>query len=259
VHAPDSIEVLGVKVSSVSLAEAVQTIEHWIKVKQPTYVTCTGMHGVMESRQDPEVKRIHNAAGLVVPDGMPLVWMNHFYGRRNVTRCYGPDLFLAVMKRSSEEDAGFKHYFYGGDEEVPELLRDRMQERFPGLKVVGTYSPPFRPLTPEEDEDVVTMIRESGADIVWIGLSTPKQERWMADHVEKLGGPVLIGVGAAFDFHTGRVTQAPKQIQKSGLEWLFRLVMEPKRLWKRYSKNVPLFLLLVLRQMVSGRRQPSRR
>jgi N-acetylglucosaminyldiphosphoundecaprenol N-acetyl-beta-D-mannosaminyltransferase len=259
VHAPDAITLLGVKVSSVSLAEAVQTIEHWIKVKQPTYVTCTGMHGIMESREDPDIKRIHNEAGMVVPDGMPLVWMNHYYGRRHVTRCYGPDLFLEVMKRSVEEDAGFRHFFYGGAEGVPEDLGKRMQKRFPGLKVVGTYSPPFRPLTPEEDDEIISMIRDSDADIVWIGLSTPKQERWMADHVKKLGHPVQIGVGAAFDFHTGRVVQAPRLIQKSGLEWLFRLVVEPRRLWKRYLKNVPLFLLLSLRQMVSGKRPPNLR
>lgn len=257
-HEPDSIDVLGVKVSSVSLAEAVQTIEHWVRVKQGTYVTCTGMHGIMESRSDPEVKRCHNQAGMVVPDGMPLVWLNHYYDRRHVTRCYGPDLFLAVMKRSAEEDAGFKHFFYGGAEGVPEQLAERMKERFPGLQVVGTYSPPFRPLTEEEDETVVTMIRDSGADIVWIGLSTPKQERWMADHTDKLGSVVQVGVGAAFDFHTGRVVQAPSRVQKSGFEWLFRLVVEPRRLWKRYIKNVPIFLVLVLRQMATGRRQPPR-
>ncbi|GBE29603.1 putative N-acetylmannosaminyltransferase [bacterium BMS3Bbin04] len=217
------------------------------------------MHGGMESRGDADIRRFHNEAGMVVPDGMPLVWMNHYYGRRHVTRCYGPDLFLAVMKDSVGKDAGFKHFFYGGAEGVPELLGERMQERFPGLNVVGAYSPPFRELSPEEDEHIIQMIRNSEADIVWVGLSTPKQERWMSEHVNKLSRPVLVGVGAAFDFHTGRVVQAPKFIQKSGLEWLFRMLMEPKRLWKRYSKNVPLFLLLILRQMASGRRPPHPR
>ncbi len=213
------------------------------------------MHGVMESQADEAIRQIHNKAGMVVPDGMPLVWMNHYHGRRHVTRCYGPDLFLAVLQRSVENDAGFKHFFYGGAEGVPEMLAERMREKFPALQVAGTWSPPFRPLTPEEDEQVVKMIRDSGADIVWIGLSTPKQERWMADHVEKLGRPVLIGVGAAFDFYTGRVTQAPRWIQRSGLEWFFRMVMEPRRLWKRYLKNVPLFLILVIREMATGKRQ----
>jgi len=259
VQAPDSIELLGVKVSSVSLDQAVEVIDHWIGEEQPNYVTCTGMHGVMESREDEDIRRFHNEAGMVVPDGMPLVWMNHYYGRRHVTRCYGPDLFLAVMETSVGKDAGFKHFFYGGAEGVPEALGERMQERFPRLKVVGAYSPPFRELSPEEDEHIIQMIRDSEADIVWIGLSTPKQERWMADHVKKLGRPILIGVGAAFDFYTGRVVQAPRLVQKSGLEWLFRLLMEPRRLWKRYSKNVPLFLLLTLRQMASGRRPPRPR
>lgn len=253
---PETVELLGLEVSSVSLAQTVEIIEEWIRSGRSTFITCTGMHGVMESRSDPELLDAHRRAGMIVPDGMPLVWVNRYFGHRHVDRVYGPDLLLAVCERSVEPDAGFRHFFYGAAEGVAEELAQRLRARYPGLAVAGTYSPPFRPVTPEEDREIVQMIRAARPDIVWVGLSTPKQERWMAEHVDRLDGPVLIGVGAAFDFHTGRLTQAPRWIRRAGMEWLFRLLTEPRRLWKRYWKNVPLFLALILREMaVTGRRR----
>jgi N-acetylglucosaminyldiphosphoundecaprenol N-acetyl-beta-D-mannosaminyltransferase len=200
----------------------------------------------MASQADSELRGIHNLAGLVTPDGMPLVWIGRLQGHRQMDRVYGPDLMLALCERSVPR--GYRNYFYGGAASVPEQLAEGLQSRFPGLQVSGTYSPPFRPLTPDEDADVVTKINAAQSDIVWVGLGTPKQERWMAAHVGRIDAPVLLGVGAAFDFHTGRLPQAPNWMRRSGLEWCFRLLTEPKRLWRRYLSNNPRFVALVLLQ-----------
>lgn len=239
-------DVLGVGVSAVNMELALRTIEGWIARGEQHYVCVSGVHGVMESQADEALRQIHNRAGMVTPDGMPLVWLSRLNGRRHVDRVYGPDLMLACCELSLRR--GYRHYFYGGAEGVPELLAERLSKRFPGLRVVGTYSPPFRPLTPEEDETLVDRINATEPDIVWVGLSTPKQERWMAAHVGRVRAPVLIGVGAAFDFHAGLKKQAPFWMQRSGLEWLFRLGTEPRRLWKRYLVNNPRFVWRILLQ-----------
>jgi N-acetylglucosaminyldiphosphoundecaprenol N-acetyl-beta-D-mannosaminyltransferase len=226
--------------------DALEVIDGWITSGDRQYVCVTGVHGVMESQRDASLRQIHNAAGLVTPDGMPLVWLSRWRGFRNTTRVYGPDLMLAVCERSLA--AGYRHFFYGGDEGVSERLVRRLEKRFPGLIVAGTYSPPFRPMTPEEGEDVVRRINDAKPDIVWVGLSTPKQERWMAEFVNRLTASVLIGVGAAFDFNAGVKRQAPLWMQRSGLEWLFRLASEPRRLGRRYLVNNPSFVWLTLLQ-----------
>lgn len=243
--APTHIDVLGIAVSAVDLPGAADTIESWIAAEQANYVCVSGVHGVSESQSDPELADIHNRAGMVVPDGMPLVWCGHRVGAPDMARVYGPDLMLEMCTRAVK--SGHTFFFYGGAEGTPELLRDRLVERFPGLIVVGVHSPPFRPLTDEEDAAVVAEINASGADIVWVGLSTPKQERWMAAHHESLDA-VLIGVGAAFDFHAGNLSQAPAWMQARGLEWLYRLGKEPRRLWRRYLTNNPLFVARILRR-----------
>jgi N-acetylglucosaminyldiphosphoundecaprenol N-acetyl-beta-D-mannosaminyltransferase len=221
-------------------------MDGWVHRREPHYVCVTGVHGVMECQRDPELCRIHNAAGLVTPDGMPLVWLLKSAGHRDADRVYGPDLMLALFEHFS--DGSCRHFFYGSTDEVLRRLRERVQIRFPDAKIVGTFAPPFRPLTPAEDDAVVSMVNASGADVVWIGLSTPKQERWMAEHRGRLTAPVLIGVGAAFDIHAGVLRQAPYFIQRSGFEWLFRLIVEPRRLWKRYLSNNPQFVLRVAEQ-----------
>jgi N-acetylglucosaminyldiphosphoundecaprenol N-acetyl-beta-D-mannosaminyltransferase len=240
------VNVLGVGVSAIDMAMALRSIEAWIVRREAHYVCITGVHGVMESQRDAELCRIHNAAGLVTPDGMPLVWLSRLRGFGHVKRVYGPDLMLAVCERSVTK--GYRHFFYGGAPGVPETLAVRLQSRFPGLQVAGTDSPPFHPLTPEEDQAAVERINAARPDIVWVGMSTPKQERWMAAHVGRLSAPVLIGAGAAFDFLAGLKKQAPHWMQRSGLEWLFRLLMEPRRLWRRYLINNPWFLWLIFRQ-----------
>ena len=253
-HAIAQTNVLGVNVSAINMELALTTIKGWIDRSETHYVCVTGVHGVMESHDDASLQAIHNAAGLVTPDGMPLVWVSQLRGFKHVDRVYGPDLMLALCEQSVAW--GARHFLYGGADGVPELLAQCLTQRFPGLDIVGTYSPPFRPLTPEEDERVIAMINDSGADVVWVGLSTPKQERWMAAHVGRLEASVLIGVGAAFDFHAGLKKQAPRWIQRSGTEWLFRVMNEPRRLWCRYARNNPRFMALLLLQILRLRLHP---
>ena len=237
--------VLGVGVSAVNLESAAAAILGWIESGrrgdlQKRYVTVTGVHGVIEAQDDPGFKKILNGSGMTVPDGMPLVWLSRLAGRSHVTRVYGPDLTLAVSGALGER--GLSAYYYGGAAGVAEALALELEGRFPGLRCAGTFTPPFRQLTLEEEQEIARLINASKADIVWVGLSTPKQERWMARLRESLQPPVLVGIGAAFDFLTGRARQAPRWMQRSGLEWLFRLATEPRRLSKRYLRNNPLFL-----------------
>ena len=252
----ERVNILGVRASAINMSQALSIIDGWITHRQQRYICATGVHGVMESQRDERLRQIHNEAGLVTLDGMPLVWLSHLHGHDRAERVYGPDLMLALCKHSLL--MGYKHFFYGGGEGVHERLARNLQQRFPGLRVVGGYSPPFRPLNGEEDEQVVQAINAADPDIVWIGLSTPKQERWMAEHLGRLTAPVLIGVGAAFDFHSGLKKVAPRWMQRSGLEWLFRLASEPERLWRRYLVNNPLFVLLVLQQALGLERYPAR-
>jgi N-acetylglucosaminyldiphosphoundecaprenol N-acetyl-beta-D-mannosaminyltransferase len=229
----------------------VAAIEGWIAQGERQYVCVSGIHGVMESQRDDRLRAIHNAAGMVTPDGMPLVWLSRWKGFRYVERVYGPDLMLACCERSVA--MGYRHYFYGGDAGVPEQLVARLQARFPGLEVVGGYSPPFRALTVQEDDEIVDRINAARPDVVWVGLSTPKQERWMSEHRDRVNAPVFIGVGAAFDFHAGLKPQAPLWMQRNGLEWLFRLCKEPRRLWRRYLRNNPMFVWHIMLQSLGIR------
>jgi N-acetylglucosaminyldiphosphoundecaprenol N-acetyl-beta-D-mannosaminyltransferase len=240
------VDVLGVPVSATSMEQALDRVEGWIRARDPHYVTFTGVHGVMECQADPELARIHRGAGMVAPDGMPMVWASKLAGVKDTTRVYGPDFLLAMAERAARE--GYTSFFYGGNEGVADELAASLAERFPGFRCVGTYCPPFRPLTDDEVGEVVELVRAAEPDMVWVGLSTPKQERWMAQFVDKLDGPVLLGVGAAFDIHSGNLSQAPLWMQRNGLEWLYRLGVEPKRLWKRYLVNNPRFVAKVARR-----------
>ena len=251
------VDVLGVPVSAINLDQALDLIDEWVTAGARRYVCVTGVHGIMESRREPRLQEIHKRAGLVTPDGMPLVWWSKWCGWRHTKRVYGPDLLLACCERSIT--TGYRHFFYGGSDGVADLLACRLSRRFPGLSVAGTYTPPFRPLTTEEDDEVVRRLNDAGADIVWVGLSTPKQEYWMAEHLDRIDAPVMIGVGAAFDFHSGLKRQAPVWMQQGGLEWAFRLAMEPRRLWKRYLRNNPAFVWLAMQEVWRARRRRGRR
>jgi N-acetylglucosaminyldiphosphoundecaprenol N-acetyl-beta-D-mannosaminyltransferase len=238
---PPRVDVLGVRISAVSMDMAVARITNWVDQRARTYVCVTGVHGVMESQRDPALREIHNASGMTTPDGMPLVWAGRRAGASWMTRVYGPDLMLALLDRA--EAAGWRSFFYGGGPGVADRLADQLSKRFPGLVVAGTFSPGY---PPEPDADI-EMINAAHPDIVWVGLSTPVQERWMAAHRAAIDAPVLLGVGAAFDIHAGLLPQAPHWMRRSGLEWSYRLAREPRRLAGRYLRNNPAFVAAVLR------------
>jgi N-acetylglucosaminyldiphosphoundecaprenol N-acetyl-beta-D-mannosaminyltransferase len=252
--APPRVNVLGVGISVLNLDSAVTTLAAARAAGQHGYVTVTGVHGVIESQDDPELRRIHNASLLSTPDGMPMVWMGRIRGFREMDRVYGPDLMERLMAWS--QTSGATHYFFGGNTGVAEELKAKMEQRFPGVRIVGTHTPPFRPLTEDELNALGAEVARLQPDFFWVGLSTPKQERFMAAHGQRLNARILIGVGAAFDFHAGRVTQAPRWIQRSGLEWLFRLTKDFKRLWPRYSRIVPRFLFQATGQLLGWRQYP---
>lgn len=228
-----SFEVLGVRVQAVQMQDVISRMERWIHDRGGCHsIAATSMHGIVEAQRDPTFKEALISTDLVVPDGMPLVWLGRRAGYDLARRVYGPDLVLAFC----EQAAGlrFRHFFYGGEPGVPEHLAESLKRRFPAMEICGAFSPPFRPLDPREDQEIVNMISRSAPDVLWVGLGTPKQERWMREHRDKLNVPALVGVGAAFDFLSGRRRQAPSWMREHGLEWLFRLLQEPRRLWRRY-------------------------
>ncbi len=246
--------VLGVGVSALNLSSATAALVSAAEQKTKGYVCVTGVHGVSEAQTDPEFRAILNAALLNTPDGMPMVWMGWLQGFHDMGRVYGPDLMLSLCEAGVPR--GFTHFFYGGADGVAPELRRRLEQRFPGLKIAGTFTPPFRPLDETETKQLAAMVAQEKPDFFWVGLSTPKQERFMAQFCSKLGATVFLGVGAAFDFHAGRVRQAPRWMQRSGLEWLFRLICEPRRLWKRYLKNNPVFVWRAFLQLTRLRKYP---
>ncbi|HKO13746.1 MAG TPA: WecB/TagA/CpsF family glycosyltransferase [Acidobacteriaceae bacterium] len=246
------VNVLGVGIDAVDLPRAVEAIASSIARRDGGYVCVTGVHGVMESQRDPTFRRILNESLVTTPDGMPMVWVGRARGFTRMRRVYGPDLMLELCRRS--RDAGFSHFLYGGIPGVAGQLAQRLIERFPGLRVLGTYTPPFRPLTDAEEDALVQHITALRPDIIWVGLSTPRQERFMARLAPRVAPAVMIGVGAAFDFHTGRVRQAPRWMQQCGLEWLFRAIQEPRRLGPRYARNnVPFIFRILLQSLGVGR------
>jgi N-acetylglucosaminyldiphosphoundecaprenol N-acetyl-beta-D-mannosaminyltransferase len=240
-----SFNILGVRVDAVQIPDVVSRMEEWIGQRNTCrYIAVTDMHSLMQAQHAASFKKILENADLVVPDGFPLVWLGRRKGFPLRRRVYGPEL----LERFCEETVtkGYRHFFYGGAPGVAEELSTRLAARFSGLKTAGICCPPYRSLTQAEDEEEVSRINEAHADVVWVGLGAPKQERWMAEHQGRLNAPLLIGVGAAFDFHTGRIAQAPQWMRDHGLEWLFRLWREPRRLWRRYLIYGTQFVALVL-------------
>lgn len=252
VELPARVNVLGVGISVLNLDLAVRTLAEAVRTGTRGYVCVTGVHGVMESQSDAALRRIHNRSLLTTPDGMPMVWLGRMAGHREMDRVYGPELMERVFEWS--RGSGATHFFYGGNVGVAEELKARLEARFPGIRIVGTYTPPFRPLNADEEAALVARVAGLKPDFFWVGLSTPKQERFMDGYGPKLAATVMLGVGAAFDFHAGRVRQAPRWIQRSGFEWLYRLLSEPKRLWKRYLTNNPRFVWRILGQKLGLRR-----
>lgn len=245
--------VLGIGVDAVQIPDVVAEIEAWIDLRDKCrFIAVTGMHGVTEAQHDPEFRNVLNSADLVVPDGMPLVWLARFQGYGLKRRVYGPELMISFFEHTDHEN--YRHFFYGGTPAVVKLLIQKLRNCFEGFQIAGIYSPPFRPLTVEEDTQVVSHINSSKADVLWVGLSTPKQEVWMHAHQGRLNVPALVGVGAAFDINSGQKRQAPPWMREHGLEWLFRLLQEPRRLWRRYIIYGSQFTFYVALELLGFRK-----
>jgi N-acetylglucosaminyldiphosphoundecaprenol N-acetyl-beta-D-mannosaminyltransferase len=244
--------VLGVGVHAIDLPAAASVIETAIREGTKGYVCVTGVHGVMEAQRDFQFREILNHALLVTPDGMPTVWVGRMQGNRTMKRVFGPDLMLEVCRRSV--GTGIRHFLYGGNPGIADQLADFLRLRFPGIAVVGTFTPPFRSLQPSEHSALERRMQITRPDIVWVGLSTPKQEKFMAANFRQLPCKIMVGVGAAFDIHTGHVKDAPQWIKTAGLQWAHRLCQEPGRLWKRYLVNNSAFLAALSLQLMGLRR-----
>ena len=242
--------VLGVDVDAVQIPDVIAQMKEWVaRPDAGRYIAVTGMHGVMEAQRDASFADALRDADLVVPDGMPLVWLGRREGFDLARRVYGPELMLRFWQETS--DRGYRHFFYGGGPGIADMLAERFAREFPGHEIAGTFSPPYRPLLPEEDMNIVRVIRTAKPDVVWVGLGTPKQELWMRAHRDLLGPAVLLGVGAAFDFHTGQTRNAPSWMGEHGLEWLYRLSQEPRRLWRRYLIQGSKFAAMVAVNLIN--------
>jgi N-acetylglucosaminyldiphosphoundecaprenol N-acetyl-beta-D-mannosaminyltransferase len=243
---------LGVGVNSVNLESTITSLESKISGSERAYICLAPVHNLMACRADPKLRAIFNHSTLTVPDGMGTVWFLRALGHK-AGRVYGPDLMAAACRQGIP--LKWRHFFLGGRQKVVERLASNLRADFPGLHVAGIFSPPFRKMDENEVNAMIRQINDGHADIVWVGLGSPKQEFWMAEFRDKLQAPVLIGVGAAFDFLAGAKPQAPKWMQRIGLEWFFRLLTEPRRLWRRYA-SYPLFVLLALAQILGLKSYP---
>lgn len=247
-----SFFVLGTRIDVIQIPEVIEQIFEWIKTKKyGNYIVFSNAFDVISSKKDIRVRTAVDRSTLSVPDGISLVWLANLKGHFLKKRVYGPDLMFECLKLSESE--GYSHFFYGATQETLSLLVKNLKERFPRLKVAGAYAPPFRALSPEEDRSIIEMIDKACPDIVWVGLGCPKQQLWMHEHHEhkdKLKVPVMLGVGAAFDFFAKTKPQASGWIRDSGFEWLFRLATEPKRLWKRYLIYGSLFVYYVSKELL---------
>jgi len=244
--------VLGIGVSATDMNGALTTISSAIEAGTKGYVCATGVHGVMEAQKDPSLRSILNNSFLNLADGRPTVWVGRLQGLRGIRQVTGPNLMLRLCELSAR--TGYTHFFYGGDVGVAEQLKAAMIKRFPGLNVVGTYTPPFRPLRPEEAAELGEMVARLKPDIFWVGLSTPKQERWVADYIDRLDTKLMFAVGAAFDMHTGRIQESPEWLKALGLQWVHRLCQEPRRLWKRYLSSNSRFVAKISMQFLGVRK-----
>lgn len=245
--------ILGVAFDVVQIPDVIIQMRQWIARREGHhYIAVAGMHGIIEARHGAEFRRAVADADLVVADGMPVIWLGRLRGHSLSRRVYGPELMLEFCKQNAL--AGCRHYLLGGESGVPEQLAASLDRACPGIAIVGMHSPPFRPATPEEDAAIIEAINRAAPDVLWIGLGTPKQEMWMYQHRDKLRVPVMIGVGAAFDFLSSRKRQAPLWMRERGWEWLFRLLQEPQRLWKRYLVGGAEFLFLVALELLGLRR-----
>ena len=247
-----SHDVLGMRVDATSYEDASRRVVRWAQEERSGYVCVATVHMVMEAFDSEAFQEVVNGADLITPDGRPLVWALKSLGTKGASQVRGTDLTTHVVEQAARHNVPIG--LYGGTPELLESFVWILRARYPEIRVVCQIAPPFRPLTPEEDTEVTREIVASGARILFVGIGCPKQEKWMVEHKERIPA-VMLGVGAAFDFHTGRVRQAPRWMQVAGLEWVFRLLMDPRRLWKRYAKHNPRFMALFLLQLLRLRRR----
>jgi N-acetylglucosaminyldiphosphoundecaprenol N-acetyl-beta-D-mannosaminyltransferase len=245
-------DVLGVRVSIVNMEDAIRFSESVIRSHDKGYVCITDVHGIIEAQSDLAFREVLNGSIMTTPDGMPLVWVGRIQGHKRIRRVYGPDYLLEMCRISVER--GYRHFFFGGKPGVAERLVCELSKRFPGLQVVGTYTPPFRPLNAREELELESVVAEAKPDVFWVGLGSPKQERFMAQYIGRFEAKLMVGVGAAFDIHSGNVKEAPKWLKAAGLQWLHRLIQEPRRLWRRYLNCVPNFIWMIGLQLLGVRR-----
>jgi N-acetylglucosaminyldiphosphoundecaprenol N-acetyl-beta-D-mannosaminyltransferase len=240
--------ILNVRISAIDMDDACSVVKEAITKREKKYICVCPVSTIMECKKDNKELESVNFADLATPDGMAVVWLGRMLGYRNIRRVYGPELMEAICSISAK--SGFKNYLYGSTQEVLGKLKERLIKRYPGLTISGVFSPPFRKLSDDEDNQIVEELNNNAPDIIWVGLGSPKQDLWMYEHRKRINAPVMIGVGAAFDFLAGTKLQAPRWIRDNGFEWLFRLVTEPKRLWRRYLINYPLFVYYLLVELV---------
>lgn len=247
----DNFDVCGIPVSAINLQEACRQIDQWIQEKQRRYICIAPAATIVEAQDDQDYRRVVTGADMITPDGMPLVWIGRLKGKRRVGRTYGPDLLEALCKEG--ETKGYRHYFYGGTEETAQRLKTNLKRQFPNVQIAGHYVPQQQPIHFSEKKEILEAIDQSGADILWVGLGSPKQDFWMAEHRNLLNVPVMIGVGAAFDFLAGTKPQAPRWMRQAGLEWFFRLCCEPRRLAKRYLVGNTQFIYFLIKDVINPR------
>lgn len=252
---PQRANVLGVGISAINLETAEALIDAALQNGVRSYICVTSAHGVIEAQRDPQFRTILNRSFLTTPDGTPTVWLGRLQGYTNMSRVFGPDLMVRICQLSRRK--GYTQFLYGGAPGVAQDLKTQLEARFPGLRIVGTYTPPYRPLSREEGAKLVEAIGRVRPDVMWVGLSTPKQERYMAEYSGRLETKLMIGVGAAFDYHTGRIKNAPQWVKDAGLQWLHRLVQHPKALFSRYLITVPAFAFRALAQVAGLRKYPA--
>ncbi len=246
------ISILGTKVNIVQIPGVISLMKRWIEEKTTgNYIVISNANDVVTSREDIKVREAVNNSSLSVPDGISLVMLARLYGYNLKKRVYGPDLMLEFLKIS--ENKGYSHFFYGSTNDTLNKLILNLKKKFAKLKIIDSYSPPFRDIDNEEDKAIVDRINRASPDVLWVGLGCPKQQLWMYEHRDKLKVPVMVGIGAAFDFLAGTRKQAPKWMQRLGLEWLFRLITEPRRLWKRYLIGNTMFIWLILKQLIKNK------
>jgi N-acetylglucosaminyldiphosphoundecaprenol N-acetyl-beta-D-mannosaminyltransferase len=254
IYSNNRVDILGIRVNAQRFNDAINTLAQWASERNHRRYVCTStVNNIMSTKDDPRVREAVNGADMVTADGMPLVWVQRQWGYPEAERVYGPDIMLALCEKTA--GTGIRHFFWGGTPETVEKLATALQGRFPGLEIAGFFSPPYAPIGKSAEPETVARINQANADIVWVGLGGSKQDLWVSMYSSVLNAPLLIAVGAAFDFHAGTKEQAPRWMQRNGLEWVYRLFQEPRRLWRRYLIYNPQFIWGILGQHFQRLRQ----